>query len=112
VQTLDGWRLSIDGRVLFKTPRARRREVVGPVDRRRPFRWARSVELLAAEGLAAEVFPQMPARMSPGTARFHEAVMNRTLTHSGNSTLARHVYNGVVKEDAPRGSVGETDPVQ
>ncbi len=65
-----------------------------------PFRWARSLELLAAEGLPVEVFPQTAARMSPATTRFYEAVMNATLTHSGDSTLARHMYNAVVKEDA------------
>jgi len=35
--------------------------------------------------------------------RFYEAVVNKTLTHSGDPRLARHVDNCVVKVDA-RGS--------
>jgi len=68
-----------------------------------PYRWARSLELLAAEGLPVEVFPQTAVRMTPATTRLYEAVMNRAVTHSGDSRLARHVRNAVLKEDA-RGS--------
>ncbi len=64
------------------------------------FRWARSLQILAAEGLPVEEFPQSPARMTPATQRFPEAVLNGTLTHSGNPDLARHVGNAVVKVDA------------
>jgi phage terminase large subunit-like protein len=64
------------------------------------FRWARTLELLAAEGLPTEVFPQTAARMTPATSRFHEAVVNGALTHSGDSRLTRHVRNAVLKEDA------------
>jgi hypothetical protein len=38
--------------------------------------------------------------MTPATARFYEAVVNGQLTHSGDSRLARHVGNGVLREDA------------
>ena len=38
--------------------------------------------------------------MVPATQRFYEAVINRTLTHSGDPRLARHVDNCVVKVDA------------
>jgi phage terminase large subunit-like protein len=65
-----------------------------------PFRWARSLQILAADGLPVEEFPQSPARMTPATQRFAEAVLNGTLTHSGNPDLARHVGNAVVKVDA------------
>ena len=64
-----------------------------------PFRWARSLQLLAAEGLPVEEFPRSPPRMTPATQRFAEAVLNGTLTHSGNPDLARHVGNAVVKVD-------------
>jgi phage terminase large subunit-like protein len=46
-----------------------------------PFRWARSLQLLADEGLPVEEFPQSPARMTPATQRFGEAVLNKALTH-------------------------------
>jgi phage terminase large subunit-like protein len=47
-----------------------------------------------------EEFPQSPARMTPATQRFGEAVLNKALTHSGDSDLARHVGNAVVKNDS------------
>ena len=65
-----------------------------------PFRWARSLQLLADEGLPVEEFPQSAQRMTPATQRFGEAVLNRALTHSGHPDLARHVGNAIVKNDS------------
>jgi len=65
-----------------------------------PFRWARSLQLLEAEGLAVEEFPQIPARMTPATTRFYEAVTNGQLSHSGDPRLARHLGNCVLKQDS------------
>jgi hypothetical protein len=65
-----------------------------------PFRWARSLQLLDGEGLPVLEYPQSPGRMTPATARFYEAVVNGQLTHSGDSRLARHVGNAVLREDA------------
>jgi phage terminase large subunit-like protein len=68
-----------------------------------PFRWARTMQVLEGEGLPVVEYPQTPARMSPATSRFHQAVMNRALSHSGDPRLARHVGNCVIRED-PRGA--------
>jgi phage terminase large subunit-like protein len=65
-----------------------------------PFRWARSLQLLDQEGLPVVEYPQSPGRMAPATARFYEAVVNGALTHSGDSRLARHIGNAVLREDA------------
>jgi phage terminase large subunit-like protein len=65
-----------------------------------PFRWARSLQLLDGEGLPVLEYPQSPGRMTPATARFYEAVVNGALTHSGDTRLARHVGNAVLREDA------------
>jgi phage terminase large subunit-like protein len=65
-----------------------------------PFRWARSLQLLADEGLPVEEFAQSPSRMTPATQRFGEAVFNRALTQSGDPDLARHVGNAVVRNDS------------
>jgi phage terminase large subunit-like protein len=65
-----------------------------------PFRWARSLQLLDGEGLPVMEYPQSPGRMTPATARFYEAVVNGQLTHSGDSRLARHIGNAVLREDA------------
>lgn len=72
-----------------------------------PFRWARSLQLLDAEGLPMGEYRQSPARMQPATARFYEAVVNGELTHSGDSRLARHVGNAVLREAAPGARVAK-----
>lgn len=68
-----------------------------------PFRWARTYQVLEAENLPVVEFPQSPARMTPATQRFYEAVVNRTITQSGDPRLARHLANTMLKVDA-RGS--------
>ncbi|MFI6117468.1 terminase large subunit domain-containing protein [Kitasatospora sp. NPDC051164] len=68
-----------------------------------PYRWGRTYQVLEEEGLPVVEFPQSPARMIPATTRFYEAVMNRTLTHSGDPRLARHLANCVIRTDS-RGS--------
>ena len=65
-----------------------------------PYRWARSLELLDAEGIPVGEYPQGPARMGPATSRFYAAVVDRLLSHDGSSALARHVANAVLKEDS------------
>ena len=61
--------------------------MAGADDRRDPFRWARSLHMLADEGLPLEEFPQSPARVTPATRRFGEAVLNKALTHSGDPDI-------------------------
>lgn len=65
-----------------------------------PARWARTYQVLETEGLPVVEFPQSPQRMVPATQRFYEGVMNRTVTHSGDPRLARHVGNAVVRNTA------------
>jgi phage terminase large subunit-like protein len=65
-----------------------------------PFRWARTYQVLEGEGLPIVEFPQSPARMTPATTRFYEAVMNSSITQSGDKRLARHVDNAVLKADS------------
>jgi phage terminase large subunit-like protein len=65
-----------------------------------PYRWARSLEVLAAEGLPVTEFPQSPARMSPATKRLADMVNTRAVTHDGDPRLARHVSNAVLKSDS------------
>lgn len=81
-----------------------------------PFRWARTYQILESENLPIIEYPQSPARMVPATQRFYEAVLNKTLTHSGNADLARHIGNTTTKTDArgtrvdkPKGSAGKID---
>lgn len=68
-----------------------------------PYRWARSLQILAAEGLPVVEFPQSIQRMAPATSGFHDAVIDGSLTHDGDPRLARHIANCVLKADT-RGS--------
>jgi phage terminase large subunit-like protein len=72
-----------------------------------PFRWARTYQALEAEGLPVVEFPQSPARMVPATQRFYEAVINHSLTHSGDPRLARHIDNCTLKVDARGARLGK-----
>lgn len=65
-----------------------------------PFRWARTYQVLESENLPIVEYPQSPARMTPATQRFYEAIMNHGLTQSGDPRLARHIGNAVLKIDA------------
>ncbi len=70
-----------------------------------PFRWQRSLQLLAAERLPVVEHPQSRERMIPATTRTYEAVMNGTLTHSGDERLSRHVSNAVLKVSSRGGQL-------
>jgi phage terminase large subunit-like protein len=65
-----------------------------------PYRWARSLEVLAEEGLPVVEFPQSSVRMSPATKRLKDMINTRTVSHDGDPRLARHVSNAVLKEDS------------
>jgi phage terminase large subunit-like protein len=96
--TLDDWQVPIvevEDTIRAACGRWQVREIVCD-----PFRWARSFQVLEGEGLPVEAFPQSPARMTPATTQFYEAVVNGTLTHSGDARLARHVGNCVVRVDS------------
>ena len=68
-----------------------------------PYRWARSMQVLAGERLPMVEFPQSPSRMIPATERFHSGIVEGSITHDGDPRLARHVANCVLKTDS-RGS--------
>lgn len=64
-----------------------------------PFRWQKSLQMLAAEGLPMAEFGQTRARMTPATQSLSEAVVNQEVTHSGDPELTRHVLNARVTDD-------------
>lgn len=65
-----------------------------------PYRWSRTMQALQKEGLPVVEFPNSPERMITACQRFQTAVLNGTLTHSGDQRLNRHVGNVVVKANA------------
>jgi phage terminase large subunit-like protein len=65
-----------------------------------PYRWQRSLEVLDGDGIPVHEFFQTAARMGPATARFYALVVDQELTHTGDSRLARHVGNAILREDS------------
>lgn len=66
-----------------------------------PFRWQRSIAILRDEGLPVIEWPSHQAsHMVPACAQFRDAVLGKRLTHDGDSRLARHIGNAVVKIDS------------
>lgn len=65
-----------------------------------PFRWQRSMEVLADEGLPIVEWPtNAVARIVPAWQRFYDAIMDDQLHHDGDVRLARHMANMVLKRD-------------
>ena len=65
-----------------------------------PYRWQKSLQSLADEGLPVVEFPPNISRMVPAWQRFYDAVMEQRVAHDGDLRLARHVDNLVLKSDA------------
>jgi phage terminase large subunit-like protein len=68
-----------------------------------PYRWQRSLEALAADGLPVVEYPQSMSRMGPATAGLYSAVIERTASHDGDKRLARRVAHVTLRTDS-RGS--------
>jgi phage terminase large subunit-like protein len=65
-----------------------------------PFRWQRSMEVLADQGVPIVEYPSTSARrMVVGCAKFFDFVTEKRVTHDGNPLLARHLSNAVTKTD-------------
>lgn len=65
-----------------------------------PFRWQRSMEVMADQGVPIVEYPTTSARrMVTACAKFYDAVTEQKLTHQGDPLLARHLSNAVVKID-------------
>jgi len=65
-----------------------------------PYRWQRSMAVLADEGLPMLEFPMGSVeRMVKAWKLFYDAVLDGGFTHSGDPVLARHVANMTLKID-------------
>lgn len=66
-----------------------------------PYRWQRSLQVLAEEGLPIVEWPShLAAHMVPACASFYDACVNQRLTHDGDERLTTHVSHAVVKTDS------------
>lgn len=65
-----------------------------------PYRFERSMTVLADEGYPMTEFPTNSlARMVPACQSFADAVLDGRLTHDGDPALSRHIGNAKVKTD-------------
>lgn len=65
-----------------------------------PYRWQRSMQVLAEEGYPIVEYPSTNARrMVPACAKFFDAVVEGRVIQDGDALLARHLSNAVVKTD-------------
>lgn len=64
-----------------------------------PFRWGRTLAVLAGEGHRVAEWPFSPPRVTRATTDLHSALVGGRLTHTGDPTLTRHVLSTAVHED-------------
>lgn len=62
------------------------------------YRWQRSLQVLADEGLPVHSFPQTPRRQTPATNDLRGAVNGELLTHSGEMELNAHIMRASIHE--------------
>lgn len=62
-----------------------------------PWRFARSAELLADEGLIMVEFPQSNERTAPASEELLDAIVARAFMHDGDPVLAAHIRNAATK---------------
>lgn len=63
-----------------------------------PFRWTRTMQVLAGEGITVAEFPHSPSRLTAATTDLYNAIVNARMSHSGDKTLTRHVMAATVVE--------------
>lgn len=97
-EDLDDWRVDISIVEAAVIEACKKWNVVEvPFD---PFRWSRSMQALADQGLPIVEYPtSSPARMVPSCAKFYDAVMSGGIRHDHDPQLARHISQAVVKTD-------------
>ncbi|WIY81776.1 terminase large subunit [Propionimicrobium sp. PCR01-08-3] len=64
-----------------------------------PYRWARTLQVIAEEGIPTTEFPQTAVRMTPATNDFVQSCLNHEVSHDGTPDLARHIGNAILTDD-------------
>jgi hypothetical protein len=70
-------------------------------------RWVAELEGLADEGLPVVEYPQSRTRMIPATERATAAIIEKKMSHSGDSRLDRHVRNAIRRPDGQLSKVSK-----
>lgn len=80
------------------------RELASTYDVRRvafdPFQFVRSAQILDAEGLPVETFPQNDTRMVPASQVLYDAIMHGQLVHDGDPRVTDQVMAAAIYETA------------
>lgn len=63
-----------------------------------PFRWQRSLQVLAENGIPVSQFPQTAQRLTPATNDLRAAINQGGLTHSDETTFNQHILRASVEE--------------
>jgi phage terminase large subunit-like protein len=63
-----------------------------------PFRWERTLQVLASEGHSVSRFPWSTSRAGTASSGFRTAVLAGELSHSGDPDLTRHVLNAIYSD--------------
>jgi phage terminase large subunit-like protein len=85
--------LEVEDRIREARDRYHVRELVAD-----PFRWQRSLAVLASEGMTVSEFPWSPSRTTKATTELFTAATAGKFTHSGDATLTAHVMAATVIE--------------
>jgi phage terminase large subunit-like protein len=65
-----------------------------------PFQMVRTQQILAAEGLPAETFPQNDARMVPASQNLYDLVVSGRIKHGGQEEITEQVMAAGIRETA------------
>lgn len=72
--------------------------------------WQTEMSDLEAEGIPIVAMSQQASTMVPATQRFYEAVTGARLTHDGDSRLARHIGNAVLRRSRSGDQLSKETP--
>ena len=64
-----------------------------------PYRWARTMQVLDAEGLPVVEFAWQPKRITPATTDLYRAILGREISHTGHPVLKQHMEGAVIVSD-------------
>lgn len=73
-----------------------------------PFRYTRTGQILASEGLTTAEFPWSPSRVTRAVTDLWTGATNGSFTHSGNETLRRHALAAMLVETNNGLSISKT----
>jgi phage terminase large subunit-like protein len=75
-----------------------------------PWRFGQAAQELEREGMTVVAFPQHDARMIPGSARLHAAIVEQRLTLPDDPELARHAAEAIARHSRRGWRIDKPNP--